>query len=218
MKEEQEWDEHWEKVGKGGFGRFLTFYRISILSYSVRMYAEKYFPRNGRFVEAGSGTSQTSVMLKKHKREYIAVDISEKALAEAKKISQISKTVKADINDMPFSNDSIDGIWNLGVMEHFNEAQLRIILKEFSRILKKGRYAVLFWPHSLAPYQIFLKTLTILAKILANKEIVFFPNEPSQIKSVKGVRTLVLSSGFSRCIIKNPISNAFTFMAVVCRK
>ncbi len=218
MDEKKEWDRYWQTASekKSFLGDVFTAYRKQILARGLSHYVEKYFPKKGIFVEAGSGSSQTSVRLKKHKRKFIAVDISSEALSEAKKNPLISKTIRADIRKLPFPDSSIDGIWNLGVMEHFSKDDIQKILLEFRRVLKKDGVLLLFWPPRYAPYHYFFRFIHFLGRLMG-KEWQFFPDEPSQLKSKKEAEIILRNAGFS-AKIHFSFRDGFTYLVVVSEK
>jgi SAM-dependent methyltransferase len=214
---DQEWEEHWNELDTSFFGKLLKIFRIHVLAHAVRHYHEKYFPHEGIFLEAGSGTSQTSMRLKTHQRTYVAVDVSERALQEARKIKTMHEFVKADIRKLPYKTSSVSGIWNLGVMEHFSHEEIVKMLQEFRRVLKPGARAVLFWPYRYAPYQLLLKTISAAGRVFG-KNIQFFPNEPSQLNSRNEAKMLARRAGFSSTIVHyNPL-DLYCHMVVVCKK
>lgn len=217
MNVKKKWNEHWEKTNESFFGKILSVFRKLVLAHAVRHYHDKFFPEKGIFLETGCGTSQTSIKINKRKRKYVAIDISEEALKEAKKIGLFDNFLKADIRNLPYKDESIDGVWNLGVMEHFSRKEIQKILKETKRVLKKGSVAVLFWPYRYAPYQILLKSISFIGSLFG-KKIVFFPNEPNQLKSKKQAKEAVLKAGFSECKVYYNIRDLFSHMVVVCRK
>jgi ubiquinone/menaquinone biosynthesis C-methylase UbiE len=175
------------------------------------------FPKQGTLLETGCGTSQTSIKIAKTGRKYIAIDISEEALEEAKNIKIFDEFVKSDIRKLPCENNSVEGIWNLGVMEHFLPEDIQQILMETNRVLKKGKVAILFWPYRYAPYQILLKSISKIGKIFG-KKITFFPDEPSQLSSKKQAKQFVMKAGFSECIVHYNMRDIFSYMVVVCIK
>jgi SAM-dependent methyltransferase len=80
--------------------------------------------------------------LKKIKKTY-GYEINEYAIEKAKKHSQRSEIIKklSDIKE-----NSLDCISALHVFEHINDSQLRKILIEFKRILKKKGFIILVMP------------------------------------------------------------------------
>jgi len=196
MNEEKEWDQYWQTASekKSILGDMFTWYRKNVFARAVSFFAEKYFPKKGIFIECGSGSSQTSLRLKKYEREFIAIDISDEALKEAQKIPVITKTLKADIRKLPFDNETVDGIWNLGVMEHFSDAEIQLLLKEFKRVLKKDGTMILFWPATFGLTTMILRSAEKLIRVF-KKEFCFFPDEPSIIRKMSDVKRHISPAG-----------------------
>ena len=152
----KDWDEFWDRKNKGLLSRFLTFYRIQIIGRSVNYYINKFFIQEGIFFECGSGTSETTLKTYKKRRTFVAHDYSASVLEYTRFNPQIDRCINGDIFKLPLPDNSIDGIWNVGVMEHFNLEEIDKILVEFYRVLNKGGRIILFWPMAYAPYEIFL--------------------------------------------------------------
>ena len=213
-----EWDEHWSR-------KFISlnvafkWYRKYVMSSALSFFFEKYFPKKGIFVECGSGTSLTSYLIKKHKRKLIAVDISKNALEEAKKVGKIDKFIKADIlKKLPFESESIDGIWNLGVMEHFTQKEIDTAMKEFHRILKKGAYIILFIPPVYSSTGIAYRIVEKTIKIFTGKNFRFYPDEISRLRSKKDGIDMAKRNGFMECNVFFPWRNCFGDLVVVAKK
>lgn len=188
------WDKHWSGrrwrgsgSGSSLFERVSSFYRRNFIARQVRTYTDRYFPREGFFLECGSGTSESSSRIpRRGRRLFCAVDFSYKALSMAKKERSEKGTrmdffVQADNFNLPFKDESVDGIWNVGVREHFGEDELVEILAEFKRVLKKNRCCVLFWLWVLAPSHLLFSSYE---KIQGWRGIdkKLFPDSPSMFK------------------------------------
>src|SRR5205823_3694072 len=77
-----------------------------------------------------------------------AVDISTEALRiYSRNNPQASELKHASIFDLPTANESFDGVYNLGVVEHFTHDEIRGMLREFHRVLRPDGKVVIFWPH-----------------------------------------------------------------------
>src|SRR5689334_12292368 len=144
------WDSHWLSLGnrdsRSVFGLLFSGVRRVIFRPAVRFFLDKFFPSEGVFVEGGCGTGESSASVPRRKRRFVGVDFSTIALEQAKSTNCFDSLVCADLFKFPFSSSSIDGIWNLGVMEHFERAALIESLVEFRRVLKPGGMLVIFWP------------------------------------------------------------------------
>lgn len=213
----ENWEKHWKGLEKSFFGFFLKFFREKIIATSVAYYFEKYFTRQGLFVECGSGSSQTTIKVRKYNRRLIAVDISEKALEMTKEIKQIDERVLADIRKLPFADSSVDGIWNLGVMEHFTLVDIKRILKEFSRILKPGGYAILFWPSKKGWVHIGINTIESISKIF-NINIDLFPDELNLLSKKLNMKGLIKESGFSDVHMEWNFRDLYIHRVIICHK
>lgn len=182
-----DWSEHWSSENQKSFSqKFFSFYRKAVFARTVSFFCNKYFPKNGIFVEAGCGTAETSLRIDKQKggRKLIAADIVLPVLSHCHPV--MDECVCSDIFDLPFASDSIDGIWNVGVMEHFTQAEINTILSEFHRVLKSNQRIILLIPGEDSPPQ---KILRVLEKIInfrrKEKTFRFHPPEISQMKSKK---------------------------------
>lgn len=215
----KDWEAHWSELKEdSGFGKILKFYREHIIANAVAYYINKYFPKKGTCIECGSGSSQTTGKVKKAQRTLIAIDLSESALRKAKKVKQIDKTIKADIFKLPFKDSSIDGIWNLGVMEHFTLKEIEKALKEFSRVLKPGSYAILFWPPLKGHYHFSTNTIEFIANKIFRKNIDLFPDEINLFSKKLNIKERAKKSGFRSCKVEYSFRDWFTHTIVICRK
>ena len=219
MKDREIWERYWaEKKGLRNLilENIFSLYRKSLIATQVCIYVERYFPQKGICLELGSGTSEASVKISKRNRILGAVDFSSHALSIARKISIMDFYIQADIFKLPLKDESIDGIWNVGVMEHFTEVELIQILKEFIRVLKNDRFCILFWPWTLAPSHIIFGTYErILRKMRIYKQI--FPDAPSMFKRKEYVKKLMKKAGFADVRFHPPLFD-FTHWVVVGHK
>jgi len=211
------WEKHWNKLDESFVGKFFSFYRKNIIANAVAYYLDKYFPHKGTFVECGSGSSQTTIKLNKRNRKIIALDLSPAALKLAKEVKQIDECIVGDIFKLPFKDSSIDGIWNLGVMEHFEEKDIAKILSEFSRVLKEDSYAILFWPPKLGPVNLTLTSLESIAKVFG-KNLDFFPDEISLLSKKIDLKKLAFEADFSKVEVKRSLRDLFTHAIVIFKK
>ncbi len=212
-----EWDKHWANEFLS-VNRIFKFYRKYIMSNALSFFFEKYFPNEGLFVECGSGSSLTSYMIKKHKRKLIALDLSNVGLQEARKVKNLDFYIQANTLKLPFKLDSVDGIWNLGVMEHFTQKEIDMAMQEYVRVLKKGSYVVLFWPPVYSSTGFAYKTIEKLIKAVSGKKFRFYPDEISRLRSKKEAKIIMKRNGFRSCKVYFPWRNRFGDLVVVAKK
>ena len=214
-----DWSQYWSEVNRKGtkLAQFMEFYRKQIISRAVKHYFEKYFNQEGLFADCGSGSSQTSMRIK-GKRRLIALDLSLDALNMSRKIPQITYHVNGNILALPFRDKSMDGIWNLGVMEHFSHSDLIIILHEFKRVLKDNGTLILFWPTTYAPYEIGISIVKKMYHLFGNKKFDLIPEEISRLRSKKDAVILMRSAGFNYCKVDFSFRDMFTYAIVIAKK
>lgn len=214
------WDRHWEslRLSTSRFGAIASFVRTQLLSRTVRHYSARYFRGDGVFVEAGCGTAQSSSRLEGDRHRLVALDFSQPALEEARRVPVFAGFLQADIRRLPFRDDSVAGIWNLGVMEHFDPAEGQRILTEFRRALKPGAFVILFWPPEhglsrlvLAPFERFLSWRR-------GAPFAFFPGEVNRLRSRAHARQTLSDSGFETASVDFSFRDLFIHLAVVGRK
>lgn len=181
-------------------------------------YAEKYFPDRGVFVECGCGTGQSSSRLRRGDRTPVALDFSAAALREARAVPVFRAFVQGDILDLPFGDATVAGIWNLGVMEHFDRAQTQAILTEFRRVLKPGASAILFWPPEFGSSRWVLAPIEWIRSRRAGRPVHFFPDEVNRLQSRRHARNSLESAGLEAAAIAFTPRDAFIHMVVVARR
>jgi len=216
----QDWDKFWISLDgeKNFLSKFLSFYRIHIIGGGVDYYINKWFKPDGIFVECGAGTSETTLKTRKRNRTFFGLDYSEFILRKTVSNPKVDGCINADIFALPFKRNSVDGIWNVGVMEHFILADIDKILREFERVLKENGHIILFWPMSYSPYLALVNILEVIISRLSNKRFELYPDEISRLKSRQQGKEIVESSGFENAKIYFNCRDAFSFGIVLARK
>ncbi len=107
-----------------------------------------------------------------------------------------AEAVKADLFETGFRNASFDGLYNLGVMEHFVSSEIDDFLSEFHRIVKPRGRIVLFWPPEFGLSVMVLQCIHFVLNDLLGRDIHLHPPEPSRVKSRRQIRELLRKNGF----------------------
>ncbi len=220
-KEEIEWDKYWTKkkaVSQKVYRLIASFYRKAIIKRALNSFIEEEFKAGSKLLHAGSGAGQVDEDLVK-KFDITALDIS----GEALKLYKIhngkrAKTMHASIFDIPAGSSTFDGIYNLGVMEHFTKEEELKILKELRRVLKPGGKVVIFWPPQYGPTVIFLNAAHFILNDIFGKNIRLHPEEISLIKSKKEVSALLKAAGFKIIKFYFGPEDLFTHCIIVAKK
>lgn len=221
--DEQGWEGYWanEKTKAGGllYDAVAAFYRKFIIRRSLNHFIAKHFAPGARLLHAGCGGGQVDADIR-HRVSITGLDISVNALSLYKRLNKSQcAALHGSILEIPLPDDSIEGVYNLGVMEHFTEDQIRKILSEFHRVLSEGGRIVLFWPPEFGLSVLFFKALTFLfVNVLRKRNVKFHPDEITRVRSRGHVTRLVEEAGFRVLDYSFGPRDAFTYVVVAAEK
>ena len=216
----QEWDEYWVKAPRThnrAYGKIAVFYRKYIIKSNLNRYFLRYFRNKTTILHAGCGGGQVEEGIIDSK-SVIGLDISANALALYKKNHQDSNLIRGDVISTGFKDGSFDGIYNLGVMEHFSEDDINRILREFHRILKNDGVIILFWPPRYGLTVLFLKGVHYFFNSVLGKKIQLHPPEPSLIRSKRHAEAMVRLAGFWLVAYDFKFADLFTYAVLILEK
>lgn len=219
--DEDFWEDHWSDDRQETLvQRFFSWYRKAVFARTVRYFVGRYFPTDGVLVEAGSGTAETSMRIDtcQGRRRLLALDLIPAVLRRCHKIMQYR--LAGDIFRLPFADNSVDGIWNVGVMEHFTHEQIDSILGEFRRVLRPGGRVILLWPGSDSVPQKMLEAVAFVVNRTrgaqpSGAEFRFHPPEISRLRSVRHGREVLARNGLETVTIDPGVYSLMAFKTVV---
>jgi len=104
-------------------------------------------------VEAGSGPGQGSVFMsmKKRVKKAMAMDHDPRAFNSNTYASSKFEKVIGDLTKLPFSDKSIDILWNSSTMEHLDTESFNLSIQEIYRVLKDDGYTFIGVPYKFGP-------------------------------------------------------------------
>jgi len=212
------WDEYFTR-DETLYGRIASFCRHSFIADDLAREAERYFPKKGIFVDAGSGTGESAVKIKKAGgRRLVALDLSVNALRMASEEKHIDACVQGDLFALPFRDSSVAGIYNLGVMEHFTPKQLVLILNEMHRVLRPGGYAIFFWARLYSPSGLGLRAYEFFVNRIIRRKFWYTPAELIPYTTLKPVARIIRKSKMRLVSSKPSVGTFFIHQVVVCQK
>ena len=195
----QDWDSYWNvQSGKSGllYDLIAGIYRRGVIKPNLERAIRKAFPPGATLLHAGCGSGQVDADLQNSMR-VTALDISPGALHLYARNNPHAVALKhGSIFCLPFADASFDGVYNLGVMEHFTQPEIQAILSEFRRVLKPGGKAVLFWPHARSSSVFVLKMAHMFLNRLMKKNRQLHPAEISLCRGSRQARELAAQAGF----------------------
>jgi dolichol-phosphate mannosyltransferase len=218
---QREWDAYWFEQKKPAalvYDLIAAFYRKFIIKPSLNHFAGKYFPSGAEVLHAGCGGGQVDTDIAQTLR-ISALDISEQALSMYRRCQpRIERLIHGSIFEIAAPESTFDGVYNLGVMEHFTELEIHRILAEFNRVLKPGGKIVLFWPPSFGLTVRVLAAVHWVLRKTGRSEIKLHPDEITHVRSRRQVRAYLEAGGFSLLNFHFGCRDLFTQAVVVGQK
>ena len=106
----------------------------------------------GKILYLGCNDGTSCCILSQYCDELVGIDINEEALEFARKLIKRqgvtnTKFVHSNVCDLPFEDNSFDGIYSLQFFEHIFSEDQENALKEIKRVLKKGKPLYAQFPH-----------------------------------------------------------------------
>jgi dolichol-phosphate mannosyltransferase len=154
LSDPQGWDSYWDTKGDAAglvYELIAGLYRRLIIKPNLERAVRRVFTTQAKLLHAGCGSGQVDTELQRFAR-ITALDISPAALRLYARNNPGAAAIEhGSIFSLPFPDASFDGIYNLGVMEHFTTEEIHRILAEFHRVLRAGGKLLLFWPMASAP-------------------------------------------------------------------
>jgi dolichol-phosphate mannosyltransferase len=204
----QEWDRYWQiktDVGAALYEIIAWAYRTVVIRRRLQHYVRKHFSKGSELVHAGCGSGQVDRNLQREMR-LTGLDISVPALQMyARNNPDSVRLIHGSILDIPLPDESVDGLYNLGVVEHFSSSAIRRILEESRRILRPGGKTIIFWPHKRATSVAVLNLVHWFRKRLLKKDDLLHAPEVSLLPSKAHALRTLKEAGFE------PVDYCFGF-------
>lgn len=131
------WDEHWSGLVSEAI--------IKRFNRDVVKWTKRYLPKGSKVLDAGCGTAHTVWSLKRAGFDAWGIDYAAETIRAVNKIAPELQVIRGDVRSLPFEPSTFDGIWSLGVIEHFWEG-FDAIAQETARTLKRGGHAFVTVP------------------------------------------------------------------------
>ena len=199
LTDPQNWDDYWNESGETGnpvYEVIAGVYRRIFIKRNLEKAIRREFAPGSSLLHAGCGSGQVDTDIQ-NEMKITALDISKGALGlYSRNNKHAAALVHGSIFNLPFADGTLDGVYNLGVMEHFTYSEIDRILHEFHRVLKPHGKLVLFWPHAHATSVIVLGVCHRFLHGILRKNTRLHPPEISLLRSQTRIRETLAQAGF----------------------
>lgn len=218
---EQDWDIYWSDKDRSGnvvYDFLAGIYRRLVVKNILNHFINKHFSNGDNVLHAGCGSGQVDTDI----RNFInitALDISAHALKIYKKVNgDNSKIIQGNIFSLPFADNTFDGLYNLGVVEHFTQDEIGQILAECKRVIRPGGKIVVLWPPVFGFTVFVLDSAHFVLNKIFRMNIKLHPDEITRVRSRKHAIETFESSGFRIIEYYFGIRDLFTQAVVAAQK
>jgi dolichol-phosphate mannosyltransferase len=221
LVDDQHWDDYWRTKDRTTgmlYEVAATLYRnLFIKSYLERTIRREFRP-GSRLLHAGCGSGDVDRRLQDEMR-IDAVDISVAALRLYRRNNPRAVDVRhATIFRLPYEDGTFDGAYNLGVVEHFEEPDIRLILRELARVVRPDGRVVLFWPHRRATTAFVLDGMHWFLNRVLKRNVQLHPPEVTRFRSRKQVEPWFRDAGLEIESCRFGPRDGFVQVSVVARR
>lgn len=217
-----EWDTYWAGRGHVRTERKLfdfgaQFYRRYLIEPLLTRVMAREFGAGAKLLHAGCGGGEVDKVVVSS-FQVTALDISPNAVALYRSRYPGVETIIGNIFDLGALKDKFDGIYNLGVMEHFSPQEIVDILKQFNQALKADGKLVLLWPPVYGVSVLALHGIHFVLNGILRRDIQLHPPEPTKVASRRQVTGYLEAAGFRLRSMEFGPRDAFTYVVLVADK
>lgn len=218
----KEWDSYWSKkekqVDRALYDIIAKFYRFNLIKPNLSRFIQKNFKPGASLLHAGCGSGEVDADVVRY-ANVTALDISPAAIDRYTRLhAGHCNSMIGNIFNIEVANESFDGIYNLGVMEHFQDNEVVDVLKEMARVIKPEGKLILFWPPSYGVSVIALHVIHFVLNKVLRRNIKLHPDEPSKVGSKRKLKQWLNKAGLELEDFSFSYRDAFTYTVVVARK
>ncbi len=213
------WDAYWATDARGShrlYALLASVYRRIFICTRLAWWLKHRFPKGARLLHAGCGSGEVDALVTQHFR-ITGLDISPGALERYRRNNPHAEgTIHADLMNLRDVPGGYDGVYSLGVLEHFTPDEIRTILDNMRLVLRPGGTMIAFWPLASAPS---VKVLGWWHRLLnrdGHRAVELHPPEITLIRSQAQVEDIIHSAGWRLVSYSVSPSDLYIQAVVVC--
>lgn len=213
------WDAYWATDARGShrlYAFLASVYRRIFICTRLAWWLKRTFPKDARLLHAGCGSGEVDAFVGRHFR-ITGLDISPGALERYRRSNpHAAGTIHADLMNLRDVPGGYDGVYSLGVLEHFTPDEIVVILDNMRLVLKPGGKMIAFWPLASAPS---VKVLGLWHRLLnkqGERAVELHPPEITLIQSRTQVEEIIRSAGWRLDSYSVSPADLFIQAVIVC--
>jgi SAM-dependent methyltransferase len=214
------WDAYWATDARGShrlYAWLASVYRRIFICTRLAWWLKRTFPTNARLLHAGCGSGEVDALVGRHFR-ITGLDISPGALDRYRRNNpHAAGTIHADLMNLRDVPGGYDGVYSLGVLEHFTPDEIRVILDNMRLVLKPGGTMIAFWPLASAPSVKLLGFWHRLLNKRGERAVELHPPEVTLIRSKAQVEDIIGSAGWRLVSYSVSPSDLYIQAVIVCQ-
>lgn len=217
------WDTYWSQQSSvtKTYGRIANIYRRWIIPRSLKKTLRKTVAPGSTLLHAGCGGGEVDIHLTEQ-WNLVSIDFSRRAVEEHRErhinARQSDLISQADLFSLPYQDDTFDGVFNLGVMEHFTDQQIVTALREMRRVTKQGGVLVLYWPPVWGLSVLALKIAKSILQLERRRGIALHPPEINLMRSRRQCSRWMADAGLELERFSFGIGDFLTHQVIVARR
>jgi len=217
---EEDWDAYWsdkDRSSNAAYDFLAGIYRRLIVKNILNYFIRRHFLNGQRVLHAGCGSGQVDTDI----RDFVhitALDISTHALKIYKKVNgEKSIAIQGNIFSLPFEDHTFDGLYNLGVLEHFTQDEIHRILKECKRVIRPGGKIVVLWPPVFGFTVFILDSAHFVLNKILRMNVKLHPDEITRVRSREHAIQTFQKVGFEIVEYYFGVRDLFTQSVIVAK-
>lgn len=214
-----DWNDYWRvsRRSEAIYAWIANIYRKFIICKSLKRSFARHVARGSVCLHAGSGSGEVDLVLLRDWKIY-GLDFSREAVSRYQSShDRVATVVQADNFFLPFKNNQFECVFNLGVMEHFTQTEIKAMLAEFKRVIRPGGVVILFWPPVYGLSVLSLKVVHWIVRLVNPRFKPLHPAEISLVRNRSSIRQLLLEAGFADIMFKFELRDLYTHEVIVSR-
>ena len=111
----------------------------------VKRKTKQYLSAPAKILEGGCGRGQYVYALNRWGYDTTGLDYAPETVKKVNELFPEMKVILGDVRELPFAEDTFDGYWSFGVIEHFYDG-FEGIAREMKRVVRPGGFVFVTFP------------------------------------------------------------------------